>query len=83
MRPSSNKIFLSPVDHPITSLIIPPKYERRAKTFLSGIVIARGSKITSVQEGDEVAYAKEMGIEIELEDKKFVIIRPKHILAVK
>lgn len=82
MTPTADNIFLQPIDKKVTNLIVPSKYAYRAKEFHSGKVLMKGHKITQVEDGDEIAYSKDMGIEVELEDKKYVVIKPKHILAV-
>lgn len=83
MKPTSDKIFIEPIDKKVTSLIIPPKYAYRSKEFFSGVVIAKGPKVTqNIQIGDEVAYAKDFGCQVEHNDKKFTVIKPGHILAV-
>lgn len=82
MTPKSENIFIEPIEKKVTSLIIPPKYKYKSKEFSSGRVIAKGPKVTKVDIGDEIAYHKDFGINIELDDQKFVVIRPRHILAV-
>lgn len=82
MKPAGDKIFIEPIDKKVTSLIIPPKYAYRAKEFYSGRVIDKGSKVTCVEIGDEVAYHKDFGVPVELDDKKFVVIVKDHILAI-
>lgn len=82
MNPFSDNIFLSPLEKKVTSLIIPPKYEYRSREFLSGKVLAKGKKVTQVDIGDEVAYSKDAGITVEMDGNKFVVIGPRHILAV-
>lgn len=82
MSPTADNILLEPIEKKVTNLIILPKYAHKHKEFLSGRVFKVGPKVTQVSPGDEVAYAKDTGIEIELQDHKFVAIKPKHILAV-
>lgn len=82
MTPRGDYIFLEPIDKKVTSLIIPPKYAYRSKEFSSGKVISKGKKVTSVDIGDEIAYHKDFGCNVELEDTKFVVIRPRNILAI-
>lgn len=82
MTPTSEKIFIEPIDKKVTSLIIPPKYAYKSKEFSSGKVIDNGSKIECVKIGDEIAYHKDFGVNIELDDKKFVVILKRHILAI-
>lgn len=82
MTPRSDKIFIEPLDKKVTSLIVPPKYSYRSKEFASGRVIDKGSKIDCVEIGDEIAYHKDFGVTVELNDKKFVVILKHHILAV-
>ncbi len=83
LRPKANYIFLDPIDRPVSSLLIPPKLSRKMKNFFNGKVIAKGPAVHEVDLGDTVAYDKHMGIEIELEEKKLVIIKPGAILAVE
>lgn len=82
MTPFSNKIFVTPLEKPVTSLLIPPKYAYKSKGFLSGIVVSKGKKVIEVDDGDEVAYHKDSGKEVEIDGKKMVVIRPVDILAV-
>lgn len=82
MTPKGSYIFLTVIDKKVSSLIIPPKYQYRSKQFLSGRVEAIGRLVTQTQVGDEIAYAKDAGIEIEYEDKKYIVIQPRSILAV-
>lgn len=83
MSPKSNHIFLSPIEKRLSSvLIVPPKYEYKSKEFLSGRVESIGRLVNQVEIGDEVAYAKDAGIEVEFEDRKYIVIQPKSILAV-
>lgn len=82
MQPKSNYIFLSKIDTQVSGLIIPPKYQYRADKFHKGKVEAIGRKVTEVVVGDEVAYNKDLGIEVELSEKKFIVIRPQHIFAI-
>jgi co-chaperonin GroES (HSP10) len=82
MTPTADHIFLKPIEKKITSLIIPPKYRNKAYEFFSGIVHSTGKRITTVQPGDEIAYAKDSGVTVEINDEKFVIIKPRHIVAV-
>jgi co-chaperonin GroES (HSP10) len=82
MKPKSDNIFLEPIDKKVTSLIVPPKARYRSKQFLSAKVIAIGRLVNQVQIGDEVAYAKDTGTEVEFDDKKMVVIKPRHILGV-
>jgi co-chaperonin GroES (HSP10) len=83
MKPKSDHIFLEPVDRPVTSLIVPARAEYRSKEFLSGRVVAIGPRVHQVEVGEEVAYGKDLGIEILHHDTKFVVIKPRHILAVR
>lgn len=82
MTPRRDKIFIEPIDKKVTSLIVPPKYSYRSKEFSSGRVIAKGSKIDCVEVGDEIAYHKDFGVNVELDDRKFTVILKHHILAV-
>lgn len=82
MKPTADNIFIEPIEKKVTSLIIPPKYKYRSKEFSSGKVIAIGKKVTKVDVGDEIAYHRDFGINIDLNNKKFVVIRPRHILAI-
>lgn len=82
MTPTSHNIFIKPLDKSVSGLIIPPKYQYKAKEFLSGKVLAKGKKATMVEEGDEVAYSKDLGVEVEWNDQKIVVIKQKHIFAV-
>ena len=84
MRPTNNNIQLEPLDKPVSKLLfLPPKYERRAKEFLSGRVVAVGPKMFSLKKGKEIAYAKDRGIEVEYNGKRYVFIKPSHILAIE
>lgn len=78
--PTSTNIFVSPIDKPVSTLLIPPKYAYKSKQFYSGKVVATGYDQVSV--GDEIAYSKDGGIEIELEGQKLIVIKPKHLIAV-
>jgi co-chaperonin GroES (HSP10) len=82
MTPTSDKIFIKPLDKSVSGLIIPPKYQYKAKEFLSGRVLAKGKKANQVEVGDEVAYSKDLGVEVELDDQKIVVIKQGHIFAV-
>lgn len=83
MTPKGDYIFVRKLEGKVTSLIIPPKYQYQAEDFHSGVVFNKGHKVHQVNIGDEVAYNKNHGTEIELDDDKFIIIRPTHIMAVK
>ena len=82
INPTSDNIFILPIDKKVTSLIIPPKFEYRSKEFLSGKVLALGKNVTQVSLGDEIAYAKDTGWTVEYGKQKMVVIKPKHIIAV-
>lgn len=83
MTPTSDNILISPIDKKVSAgLIVPPQYARKNKEFLSGKVISIGPKVSLVQTGDEIAYAKDTEIEIQYKGQKLVFIKPKHILGV-
>lgn len=79
---TSSNIFVRPIDKPVSTLLIPPKYAYKAKQYYSGIVEIAG-KNTPVKPGDEIAYSKDGGTEIEFEGKTWVVIKTNHIIAVK
>jgi co-chaperonin GroES (HSP10) len=82
MNPKSDNIFIEPIDKKVTNLIVPARAQYRSKEFLSGKVVAKGRLVNQVEIGEEVAYGKDSGYEVEVGDKKFVVIKPRAIIAV-
>ena len=82
MKPAGNHIFLESTDKPVSFLFVPESAARKARNYGMGKVIARGPQAAIVNEGDEVAYDRDLGIEIELGGRKYIIIRPKWVLGV-
>lgn len=79
MTPKSDYIFITPIDKPVTNLIVPQSAQYRSKEFLNGKVTAIGRLVTRTAIGDEVAYQKDSGYEV---NKDLIVIKPRHVLAV-
>lgn len=82
MKPAGDYIFLKSTDKPVSFLFIPDSAARKIRNYGTGVVIGRGPKAEVVDIGNEVAYNKDLGIEIELNDEKYVIVRPKWLLGI-
>lgn len=82
MTPKLNHIFLSPAPKNPPPFFIPPKYQYRAVNFLNGRVEAVGPDVTDISVGDTVAFDKDSGIEVEIGEQKFTVVKPAHIIAV-
>lgn len=79
---TSSNIFIRPIDKPVSTLLIPPKYAYKSKEYYSGIVTHIGKDVFHVNVGDEVAYPKDGGTEIEFEGEKYIVIKPGMLIAV-
>lgn len=82
IKATSSNIFIKPIDKPVSTLLIPPKYAYKSKEYYSGIVTHIGKDVFQVNIGDEVAHSKEGGIDIEFEGEKYIVIRPSMLIAV-
>lgn len=82
MKPAGDYIFLESTDKPVSFLFIPDSAARKIRNYGTGVVIGRGPKAEVVDIGNEVAYDRDLGIEIELGGRKYIIIRPKWVLGV-
>lgn len=82
IKATSSNIFLTPIDKPVSTLLIPPKYAYKSKEYYSGMVTHIGKDVSEVKVGDEVAYSKDGGIDIEFDGQKYIVIRPSMLIAV-
>jgi len=86
IKPLADRVLIEPVpveEKTIGGIIIPDTAKEKP---LKGHVVAVGSgkedEKMVLKEGDEVLYGKYAGTEIEIENKKYLIMRQSDVLAV-
>ncbi len=86
IKPLADRVLIEPTaaeEVTIGGIIIPDTAKEKP---LKGIIIATGNGTKDeemiVKEGDMVLYGKYAGTEIELENKKYLIMRQSDVLAI-
>ncbi len=91
LKPLSDRVIVEPLERAeVTALgIVLPETAKEKPQIGKVVAVGPGQTLDngkiakmSVKKNDEVIYAKYMGSEVEIDEKKYVILREKDVLGI-